>query len=234
MRGAEFLARYGGTPDAVTRVDPDRDYAVRAPTRHPIAEHARIRIFAQLLATPADAAPEERRRAPNGSASDVRVARGYAQCGLDSAGTSRLVALVREAAERGRSLARDSTARASPVAAAAAPSPCSAIATPRRSSPAWPRATRRDRASRRHHRRVIARRDGVRPPAVDRMHPRSALLNVPNSAFRCHFLNRLLIRHAGLATRRTSLPSRQRARPSVLDTGTQKSPPSVPRRRILE
>jgi L-arabinokinase len=91
LRGADFLARYGGTPDAVTHVDPDREYAVRAPTRHPIAEHARIKVFADLLA---------------GARDDARMGRlmyeshaGYAQCGLDSAGTSRLVALVRDAGE---------------------------------------------------------------------------------------------------------------------------------------
>src|SRR5262249_30131065 len=55
MRGAEFLARYGSTPDAVTHVEPDRDYAVLEPTRHPIEEHARIQIFAQLLAASAAA-----------------------------------------------------------------------------------------------------------------------------------------------------------------------------------
>jgi galactokinase len=91
MRGAEFLARYGGTPDAVTHVDPDREYAVRAPTRHPIEEHARIQTFAQWLASPYGG--EGRRLGELMYASHA----GYAQCGLDSAGTSRLVALVREA-----------------------------------------------------------------------------------------------------------------------------------------
>jgi galactokinase len=93
MRGAEFLARYGGTPDAVTRVDPEREYAVRAPTRHPIEEHARIRVFADLLA----AGDGYERMGELMYESHA----GYAQCGLDSTGTSRLVALVREAARRG-------------------------------------------------------------------------------------------------------------------------------------
>jgi L-arabinokinase len=92
MRGADFLARYGGTPDAVTRVDPDREYAVRAPTRHPIAEHARIRVFADLLAAGGGYARMGELMYESHD--------GYAQCGLDSTGTSRLVALVRDAAGR--------------------------------------------------------------------------------------------------------------------------------------
>jgi len=98
MRGGDFLARYGGTPDPVTTVDPHREYAVRAPTRHPIEEHARIQVFAELLAAPRTSERGERH---------ARLARlgelmyasheGYAQCGLDSPGTSRLVSLVREA-----------------------------------------------------------------------------------------------------------------------------------------
>jgi galactokinase len=98
MRGADFLARYGGTPDAVTRVDPTRDYAVRAPTRHPIGEHARIQVFAELLARAAGAASSDSRvEHERMGALMYESHAGYAQCGLDSAGTSRLVALVREA-----------------------------------------------------------------------------------------------------------------------------------------
>ena len=91
MRGADFLARYGGTPDAVTRVDPTREYAVRAPARHPILEHARIKVFAELLASASFTTYERMGQLMYESHA------GYAQCGLDSAGTSRLVALVREA-----------------------------------------------------------------------------------------------------------------------------------------
>ena len=35
MRDAEFLARFGGIHDAVTRVDPSPSYPVRAATLHP-------------------------------------------------------------------------------------------------------------------------------------------------------------------------------------------------------
>src|SRR4029078_9731102 len=42
LDGAAFLARYDGTTDLVTRVDPLRRYAVRTPTAHPIFEHQRV------------------------------------------------------------------------------------------------------------------------------------------------------------------------------------------------
>src|SRR5262249_53705347 len=98
MRGAEFLSRYGGTPDEVTHVDPNREYAVRAPTRHPIDEHARAREIATLLATPTPGSPRPRERAHRRRGELMFESQaGYAQCGLDSPGTSRLVALVRDA-----------------------------------------------------------------------------------------------------------------------------------------
>ena len=49
MRGDEFLARYGGTTDPVTRVDPDRTYAVRQPAAHPIHEHHRVAASGSIL-----------------------------------------------------------------------------------------------------------------------------------------------------------------------------------------
>ncbi|MFN0107725.1 MAG: galactokinase [Blastocatellia bacterium] len=49
ISGAEFLARYGGTTDVVTSVDPNCNYAVRVPTAHPIYEHHRVRLFAEFL-----------------------------------------------------------------------------------------------------------------------------------------------------------------------------------------
>lgn len=52
MRGDEFLARFGGTTDTVTKVDPTKTYAVRAATTHPIKEEARVQQFISLLAEP--------------------------------------------------------------------------------------------------------------------------------------------------------------------------------------
>jgi L-arabinokinase len=92
MRGDEFLRRYGGSTDAVTRVEPGRTYAVSRPTAHPVHEHARVRHFAELLAGP----PDEARLRAMGELMYASHA-SYSACGLGSAGTDRLVELVREA-----------------------------------------------------------------------------------------------------------------------------------------
>ncbi len=91
MDGAAFLARYGGTTDSVTRVDPQQRYAVRAPTAHPIYEHFRVQTFAALLSAPLT----EARLTLLGELMYQSHA-SYVACGLGSPGTDRLVALVRE------------------------------------------------------------------------------------------------------------------------------------------
>ena len=91
MIGAEFLRRYQGTIDAVTRVDPGRTYAVRAATRHPVHEHARVRRFAELLGGDVD----DDARAELG-ARMLASHQSYTDCGLGSDGTDLLVELVRE------------------------------------------------------------------------------------------------------------------------------------------
>jgi galactose-1-phosphate uridylyltransferase (family 1) len=92
IQGDEFLRRHGGTPDPVTRVDPGRTYAVRRPTAHPIAEHARVQRFAELLTGVLDDAGLR-------ELGELMFAShtGYSACGLGSSGTDRLVELVREA-----------------------------------------------------------------------------------------------------------------------------------------
>jgi len=92
LQGDEFLSRYGGTTDRVTRVDPNGTYAIRQPTAHPIHEHARVRRFAELLATsPDEPALREMGELMYGSHAS------YSACGLGSDGTDLLVELVREA-----------------------------------------------------------------------------------------------------------------------------------------
>ncbi|MGY1635526.1 galactokinase [Geodermatophilus sp. SYSU D00742] len=93
MDGATFLARYGGTTDAVTRVDPGASYAVRQPTAHPVHEHARVRLFRALLDAPH---LTEEVRALLGELMYQSHA-SYSACGLGSSGTDRLVDLVRSA-----------------------------------------------------------------------------------------------------------------------------------------
>jgi L-arabinokinase len=92
MSGEEFLRRYGGTADTVTRVDPAQTYAVRQPTSHPIHEHARVQEFAGLLAGPTTERALERL-----GELMVQSHASYSACGLGSKGTDRLVALVRDA-----------------------------------------------------------------------------------------------------------------------------------------
>lgn len=90
--GAEFLARFGGTTDKATRVDPGRVYAVRQPAAHPIYEHARVKRFAELLAgRPDEAGLIEMGELMYGSHAS------YSACGLGSDGTNLLVELVRQA-----------------------------------------------------------------------------------------------------------------------------------------
>lgn len=126
LGGAEFLTQYKGTTDRVTRIDPEREYAVRVPTAHPIYEHQRVRTFAALLrrgATPWALLATQSGPSPQNATSALPVkpldtlTRGahggtplqrlgelmyeshesYSACGLNSEGTDLLVNLVREA-----------------------------------------------------------------------------------------------------------------------------------------
>jgi len=92
ITGAEFLTRYKGITDSVTRVQTERSYSVFAPTAHPIYEHARVCRFAELLGTP----QAERELISLGDLMYGSHA-SYSACGLGSAGTDLLVDLVRSA-----------------------------------------------------------------------------------------------------------------------------------------
>jgi L-arabinokinase len=93
LDGAAFLARYQGSTDTVTAVDPARTYAVRAATEHPIYEHARAGRFRDILA---GGAASGEARAELGELMFASHA-SYAACGLGSEGTDRLVELARAA-----------------------------------------------------------------------------------------------------------------------------------------
>jgi galactokinase len=92
IEGAEFLARYQGTTDRVTRIAPERSYAVRVATAHAIYEHHRVRLYAELLRQ-----VSRRRRLELLGELMYQSHASYAACGLSVAGTDRLVELVREA-----------------------------------------------------------------------------------------------------------------------------------------
>jgi len=91
--GGEFLGTYGGFTDTVTRIDPGRVYAVRQPAAHPIYEHARVQRFRALL----ESRPAAESALVELGALMYASHASYSACGLGSAGTDALVALVRDA-----------------------------------------------------------------------------------------------------------------------------------------
>jgi galactokinase len=102
MTGAEFLRHHDGVEDDVSVVEPDVAYPVRAATLHPIEEHLRVEMFADLLRGPVT----------NCSAhllGELMYAshESYSRCGLGMRATDALVDAVRAAGwERGLAGAR--------------------------------------------------------------------------------------------------------------------------------
>lgn len=86
MRGQEFLQQFGGHADPHTRIEPEREYPVRAPTRHPMAENQRVERFRALLQTE----PTESVRQELGALMYEAHA-GYSACGLGHEVTDFLV-----------------------------------------------------------------------------------------------------------------------------------------------
>ena len=93
MLGSEFLARYSGITDVVTRVESSHWYPVRAATMHPVHESDRVTRFGNLLdgglSSGDDAAIQMGGLMLGSHAS-------YSACGLGSDGTDRLVELALE------------------------------------------------------------------------------------------------------------------------------------------
>ena len=94
MRGAEFLARYDGITDTVTRVESDREYPVRQATAHPVYENARVERFATLLGE-LRAGDVDRALAMGRLMGESHAS--YSACGLGSDATDRIVALATKA-----------------------------------------------------------------------------------------------------------------------------------------
>jgi L-arabinokinase len=99
ITGGEFLARFHGTTDHLTRIDRARGYAVLQPTRHPIDENARVERFRQLLQEPVS--PSQL-----GELGDLMFAshRSYSACGLGSEATDFIVDQVMQRRQRGTGL----------------------------------------------------------------------------------------------------------------------------------
>ncbi len=93
LSGAAFLKRYGGTTDPVTRVDPDRCYAIRTPAAHPVYEHERVTAWFNLLQPNQPNQPDWRRLGELMYQSHA----SYSKCGLGSDGTDLLVELAKAA-----------------------------------------------------------------------------------------------------------------------------------------
>ncbi|MCW5967741.1 MAG: hypothetical protein KIT57_04445 [Blastocatellales bacterium] len=92
ISGGEFIERYGGITDTVTRVEPEKTYPVLAAASHPIYEHARVNRFAEVL---------EHWDASRLTSNAEMLGRmmyeshaSYSECGLGSSGTDQLVRLV--------------------------------------------------------------------------------------------------------------------------------------------
>jgi galactokinase len=92
ITGAEFLGRFGETGDTVTRVVPEREYAVRVPAAHPVYENHRVKLFRTLLAGAISSQTLE-------LLGDLMYQShaSYSACGLGCEATDLLVSLVREA-----------------------------------------------------------------------------------------------------------------------------------------
>jgi galactokinase len=96
MSGAEFLARYQGTTDSLTRIEPSVRYAIRIPTAHPVYENFRVQAFARLLRE--EVTPHNLRQL--GECMFASHA-SYSACGLGCKETDFLVELARQAEPRG-------------------------------------------------------------------------------------------------------------------------------------
>jgi L-arabinokinase len=90
ISGEEFVTRYGGITDTVTRIDPERTYGVRAATAHAVHENFRVKRFAELLRHTAENSTQGL------GALMYQSHASYSACGLGSAETDALVSLVRE------------------------------------------------------------------------------------------------------------------------------------------
>jgi L-arabinokinase len=98
ISGADFLARYSGTTDTVTKVSPEKIYQVFRPAAHAVYENARVRKFAALLGKEMS---EENLNALGELMFSSHAS--YSACGLGSDGTDLLVELVKKIG-RGRGL----------------------------------------------------------------------------------------------------------------------------------
>lgn len=91
ISGADFLEKYQGITDMVTRIAPEKIYAVLNPTAHPVYENWRVHRFAELLNKPFS----ENIFEELGSLM-YESHESYTACGLGTGGTDLLIELVKK------------------------------------------------------------------------------------------------------------------------------------------
>lgn len=89
ISGAEFLTRYKGITDTITKINSDNIYAVLNPTAHQICENFRVHQFAELLNEPMNESTLH-------ELGDLMYQshKSYSTCSLGTDGTDLLVELV--------------------------------------------------------------------------------------------------------------------------------------------
>lgn len=91
IKGEDFIITHGSHKDKVTSIDMSKSYSVKAPTAHAVYENFRTKTFAVLLG----AASSDEQLKTLGELM-YQSHNSYSNCGLGSAGTDRLVQLVRQ------------------------------------------------------------------------------------------------------------------------------------------
>jgi galactokinase len=91
IKGADFLSRYQGITDTVTRVQPSVDYPVRQSASHAIYENSRVQSFAAALKD-----WQGLQQGPSLGELMFQSHQSYSDCGLGSEATDLIVELVRD------------------------------------------------------------------------------------------------------------------------------------------
>lgn len=93
ISGNEFLERFSGITDTVTKVDPKKTYAVLKPTAHPVYENFRVHQFEKLLVEELTENSLEKL-----GLLMYQSHESYSACGLGTDGTDLIVELVKKSA----------------------------------------------------------------------------------------------------------------------------------------
>jgi L-arabinokinase len=96
ITGETFLKRYQVSTDSVTQIDPDKSYAIRQCTSHPVYEHARVLQFKNYLQQIAASNHTEKVSLRNNMGDLMYQSHlSYSLCGLGSDRTDEIVAMTK-------------------------------------------------------------------------------------------------------------------------------------------